>query len=319
MGRPKIKLIDDSIVEEAPKKTPVSFGRKKQADSLIAQLNAELGVEEKAEVASADRDGAASRLSEEGDVRNEDSAGSDDKSESELEKQAQPIKQSKTSKPASKKAAEPETPTHSKKYLEASKDFDKFKDYTLDEAIVLVKKNSYSSFPGTLEAHINTRVTGIRGMINLPFASGKKRVILAFGKGAEASGADQVGDEKVIEELTKGKLSCDLILTTPEWMPKLAKLAKVLGPKGLMPNPKNGTITEDLKKAVESFQAGQTEYRTEAKASVIHLSLGKLNQPDEELSANIKSILQTLGKSRVKKVTLAPTMGQSVRLSLSSL
>ena len=102
-------------------------------------------------------------------------------------------------------------------------------------------------------------------------------------------------------------------------MPKLAKAAKILGPKGLMPNPRNGTITDDLKKAVEGFKGGKTEYKTESKAPIIHLGLGKLNQPNEELEANVKTLLQTIGKTRVKKVILSPTMGPSVKVDLASI
>ncbi|MDP3733101.1 MAG: 50S ribosomal protein L1, partial [Candidatus Daviesbacteria bacterium] len=102
-------------------------------------------------------------------------------------------------------------------------------------------------------------------------------------------------------------------------MPKLTKIAKILGPKGLMPNPKNGTITDDLKKAEESFQTGKTEYKTEAKAPVIHLGLGKLDQPTEDLVANVKILLQTVGKTRIKKVALSSTMGPSVKVDLASI
>lgn len=196
----------------------------------------------------------------------------------------------------------------SKKYQEVTKDLDKSKSYPLPEAVELVKKLSFSKFPGTLEAHINTIQTGIRGLVSLPFASGKKLKILAFE-----------GDDAVIEDIAKGKVDFDLVVTSPEWMPKLAKVARILGPRGLMPNPKNGTITNDLKKTVESFQAGKTEYKTEPKAPVIHLGLGKLDQPTEELTSNIKTLLQTIGKTRIKKATLSPTMGPSVKVDLSSL
>ena len=205
----------------------------------------------------------------------------------------------------------------SKKYQEKVLDLDRNKTYPIDEAIDMAKKLSYSKFTGSLEAHINTVQTGIRGLVSLPFASGKKLKIIAFGDKAEKSGADIVGSDEVIEEINKGKVNFDLVITTPDWMPKLAKVAKYLGPKGLMPNPKNGTITEDLKKAVEGFQSGKTEYKTEAKAPIIHLALGKLNQPTEELSANIKTLLQTLGKTRIKKVSLSPTMGPSVKVDLA--
>ncbi len=207
----------------------------------------------------------------------------------------------------------------SQKYQEKVEELDRSQSYPVSEAIELVKKGSFSKFDGTLEAHINTTQTGIRGLISLPFASGKKIRVLVFGKGAEESGADIVGTDEVIDQISKGNINFDVLVTTPEWMPKLAKVAKNLGPRGLMPNPKSGTITDDLKKTVEGFQSGKTEYRTETKAQVMHIALGKLSQPTEELAANIKTLLQTLGKSRVKKVTLAPTMGPGVKVNLSSI
>ncbi len=207
----------------------------------------------------------------------------------------------------------------SKKYQEVSRDLDRNQRLSLSEAVARVKTLSYSSFTGTMEAHINTNATGIRGLVSLPFASGKKLTILAFGRGAEESGADVIGNDEVIESINKGKVDFDLLVTTPEWMPRLAKVARILGPRSLMPNPKNGTITTDLRKAVESFQAGKTEYKTEPKGKVIHLGLGKLDQPNEELAANIKTLVQTIGKTRVKKVSLAPTLGPSVKVELSSI
>lgn len=207
----------------------------------------------------------------------------------------------------------------SKKYLQSTKDLDKSKYYSLNEAVELVKTLSYTKNVGTLEAHINTISTGMRGLVSLPFATGKKLTILAFGSGAEDSGADLIGSDETIEEINKGKINFDILVTTPQWMPKLAKIARILGPRSLMPNPKSGTITEDLKKAVEGFQSGKTEYKTEPKAPIIHLGLGKIDQPTEELSANVKTLIQTLGKTRVKKVSLSPTMGASVKVDLSSI
>lgn len=212
----------------------------------------------------------------------------------------------------------------SKKYQEISKDLDRTKTYPIDQAVDLVKKLSYAKFNATLEAHINTVQTGIVGYVSLPFASGKKLRILIFGHLPEPSEYEGVsfGDDSTIEEISKGKINFDLVISTPQWMPKLAQVAKILGPKGLMPNPKNGTITsgeDGLKKAVESFQAGKTEYKTEPKAPVIHLGLGKLDQPTEELSANVKILLQTIGNTKIKQVTLAPTMGPSVKVDFSSL
>jgi len=221
----------------------------------------------------------------------------------------------KAKKPTKPGKAKP----RSKKYQEAIKDLDRTKTYPIEQAVDMVKKMSYAKFNATLEAHINTAQTGIRGVVSLPYAKGKKIRILAFGKGAEQSGASFFGTDSTIEEINKDKLDFDLVITTPEWMSKLAKVAKILGPKGLMPNPKNGTITNDLKKAIEEFQAGKTEYKTEAKAPIIHIALGKLNQPNEELVTNVKTLLQTIGKSKIKKVTLSPTMGPGVRVDLNSI
>ncbi|OGE24974.1 hypothetical protein A3C26_00425 [Candidatus Daviesbacteria bacterium RIFCSPHIGHO2_02_FULL_39_12] len=214
----------------------------------------------------------------------------------------------------------------SKKYQELVKDLDKSKTYPLNEAVETAKKLSYTKFTGTLEAHINTYNTGIRGLVSFPFALGKKLHILVFGANTSKESeltfkvnGVTLGDDAAIEEINKGKINFDLVITTPEWMPKLAKVAKNLGPRGLMPNPKSGTITTDLKKAVESFQAGKTEYKTEPKAKVMHLALGKLDQSTEELSANIKALLQVLGKTRVKKITLSPTMGPGVKVDLASI
>lgn len=208
------------------------------------------------------------------------------------------------------------TVKRSKLYLEKSSGLDKSKTYPLNEALELIKNGSYTKFPGTLEAHINTTGTGIRGLVSLPHATGKKLRILAFGDGADASGADIVGTEEVIEEIGKSKINFDLVVTTPQWMPKLAKVARILGSRSMMPNPKNGTITQDLKKAVEGFQSGKTEYKTESKSPIIHIALGKLDQPTEELAANVKALITTLGKSRIRKLTLSPTMGASVKVSL---
>ncbi len=287
MGKTKTKFIDDSQPTEEVKAKPEP--KKEVKDTLVEKLKAELGIEEKKlEVVKETK-----------------------------EKTEETQKETKKKYPASK--AKP----RSKKYQEVSKDLDRSKSYPINEAIEQVKKVSYSKFDNTLEAHINTAQAGIRGLISLPYFTGKKLRILAFGNNAGTSGADIIGDDSVLEEISKGKLDFDLLLTTPDWMPKLAKVAKILGPRGLMPNPKSNTIvdtsTEGLKKAVTAFQSGKTEYKSENKANVIHLGLGKLSQPSEELSANVKTLLTAIGKTKIKKVSLSPTMGPSVKIDLSSL
>lgn len=218
----------------------------------------------------------------------------------------------KISKPTSVKQ-------RSKKYLEVSKDLDKTKSYPLPQALDMVKKMSYSKFDGTLEAHIQTGQTGLRGFLQLPYVSGKKLRILCFGPSQPQLEGVIFGTDSTIDEIAEGKVDFDLIITTPDWMPKLAKVAKILAPRSLMPNPKNGTISDDLPKTVASFQAGKTEYKTEPKTPIIHLALGKLSQPKEQLEANVKTFVSVIGKSRIKKVVLSPTMGSSVKLDLTSI
>ncbi len=317
MGKTKTKIMDDSVSQDQETKKPSrKLGRQ---DDLVERLKAELAGEEAkkkpAKSESYKKDSViasgAKQSSQEKEDRHVAVAPRDDK-----EKKAQ--KPGK-SKPRSKKYKQ-SLLFFDKKSQEVDEP-DKGKLYPLNEAVELTKKLSYSKFVGTMEAHINTINTGIRGLVSLPFVSGKKLQILAFGPNGSIKAGENItlGDDSTIEEINKGKVNFDLIITMPDWMPKLSKVARILGPRGLMPNPKNGTITNDLKKTIEGFQMGKTEYKTEPKAKVIHLGLGKLNQPTEELSANISVLLQTLGKSRVLKVSLSPTMGPSVKVDLSSL
>ncbi len=310
MGKTKTKIMDGTPAEEV-KKPARKLGRQ---DDLVEQLKAEfkdVGASTPVIPSDTVKDGECGNLSEKIKIATSSSTPRNDETGSSTR---QDDKKVKTQKPGKVKP-------RSKKYQELIKDLDKSKTYPLNEAVEMTKKMSMTKFDGTIEAHINTIQTGIRGLVSLPFVSGKKLKILVFGS-ANAPKADEditIGDESIIETINKGKVNFDLVITTPDWMPKLAKVARILGPRSLMPNPKNGTIVSDLKKAVESFQTGKIEYKTESKAAVMHLGLGKLSQPTEELSANIKTLLVTLGKSRVKKVSLSPTMGPSVKLDLTSL
>lgn len=289
MGKTKIKTIDDSgqIEEKKPAKKKV---QKETLDDGNLKLDLEAG--------SSKLEGQSSNIQ----PQNLDSS----------------IK-----RPASKSSKPGKAKPRSKKYQEITKNLDRSKTYPIPEAVDMVKKLNYAKFNATLEAHLSTAQTGIRGLVSLPYADGRKLRILVFGHLPEPSEYEGIffGNDSTIESISAGKVDFDLIITTPEWMPKLAKVAKILGPKGLMPNPKNGTIVsgeDGLKKAVEGFQGGKTEYKTEAKTPIIHLGLGKLDQPTEELSANVKILLQTVGKTRIKKVSLSPTMGPSVKVDLAS-
>lgn len=207
----------------------------------------------------------------------------------------------------------------SKKHQEAVKLVDRSQKYSLPEAIKLAQETSYSKFTGTLEAHINTSAKNLRGLTSMPYLSGKSLRILAFGKGAKEAGADIEGSDEAIADIDKGKINFDVVVTTPEWMPKLAKVARILGPRSLMPNPKSGTITQNLEKTVAELRTGKVEYKTEPNGQVVHLSIGKVDQAPEEVSANIKALYNTLGKSKVRKITLAATMGPGVKIDLKSI
>lgn len=237
------------------------------------------------------------------------------------------VKEPKTEakeEPAAKKAEKTEAKkeskiTHGQKYQEMREKVERNKPYAVAAAVDLAKEVSYTKFDGTLEIHVNTAAKNVRGLVSLPFASGKSLTVIAFGKGADESGADIVGDDAKLAEIAKGRINFDVLVTDPTWMPKLAGAAKVLGPRGLMPNPKNGTISTDLKKAVGEIKSGKVEYKTEKNGQVIHLSIGKVSQATEEITQNIKILLGTIGKTKIKQAVLAPTMGPSVKIDVGSI
>src|SRR3989344_5893792 len=277
MGKKKLAVIDDSQVEPEVKNQKSKV--KKESEKV--NPNPELLEKERAQARAEAKkvnpnpEVLAKEKAEEKKVQ-KDSENSENQQVSKSE-----IKKSAQKKSQAQKHGEPKY--RSSKYKEAAEKVEKAKKYAIDEAVNLVKETSYSKFDGSLEIHINTSVKNLRGLVSLPYASGKKLKIVAFGKGAEESGADIVGDDEKLNEIAKGKIDFDFIVTDPSWMPKLARAAKVLGPRGLMPNPKNGTISDNLKKAVEEIQSGKVEYKSEKIANVVHLSLGKISQPTEEL------------------------------------
>ena len=234
------------------------------------------------------------------------------------EKSTKAKKADKKSKRATKKEAARKS-NRSEKYKAKVEAIERTKRYNVSEAITKAQAGSYSKFDGTIELHMNTANKNMRGLVSLPFATGRKLTVLAFGKGSEESGADFIGDDEKISSIQKGKVDFDVVVTTAEWMPKLAKIAAILGPRGLMPNPKSGTITNDLKKAVADIQSGKVEYKTDRNAQTMHLSIGKVSQSSEEIVANVKQLVMTIGKTRIKKMVVAPTMGPGIKIDMSSL
>lgn len=311
MGGTKIKIIDDSLEKESPKESKKTKGPKVEQEPTDVVLGSRQPAEtpESREL----NDSGQARMTAENEIT--DSRMGDDKPQ---EKKSAKKKAVKKGELAS--TAKPGGPKHrSKKYLDKAELVEKSKKYPVQEAVELAKQTSYSKFGASLEIHLNTAIKNVRGLVNLPHLSGKELRILAFGPSAADSGATMIGDDTKLDEIAKGKVDFDVLVAHPSWMPKLARVAKVLGPKGLMPNPKNGTVSDNLAKAVSELQGGKTEFRTENNLTAMHLRIGDLNQPTEELVANLKTLYGAIGKSKVKSATLAASMGPGVKVDLGTL
>ena len=224
---------------------------------------------------------------------------------------------------------------HGKKYVESAKLIDRASFYETEEAVALVKKSATAKFDETVEVHIRTGCDGrhaeqqIRGAVVLPNGTGKTVRVLVFAKGdkvaeAEAAGADYVGGEELIPKIQNdGWLDFDVVVATPDMMGVVGRLGKVLGPKGLMPNPKAGTVTMDVTKAINDIKAGKIEYRLD-KTNIIHCPIGKASFTEEQLLQNLNTLLEALVKVRpsslkgqyLKSITLATTMGPGVKLNV---
>ena len=225
-----------------------------------------------------------------------------------------------------------------KKYIDAAKAIDRAAQYDTEEAISLVKKSAVAKFDETIECHIRTGCDGrhadqqIRGAVVLPNGTGKTVKVLVFAKGAkadeaEAAGADFVGGEELIPKIqNEGWFDFDVVVATPDMMGVVGRLGRVLGPKGLMPNPKAGTVTMDVTKAIEEIKAGKIEYRLD-KANIIHVPVGKASFTEEQLTENFNALMDAIIKVKpaavkgayLKTVTLTSTMGPGVKVNTTKL
>ena len=223
---------------------------------------------------------------------------------------------------------------HGKKYQDAAKAIDRAALYEAPEAIALAKKVATAKFDETIEVHIRTGCDGrhadqqIRGAVVLPNGTGKTVKVLVFAKGeklneAEAAGADFVGGDELIPKIQNdGWLDFDVVVATPDMMGVVGRLGKVLGPKGLMPNPKAGTVTMDVTKAIYDIKAGKNEYRLD-KANIIHCPIGKASFTEEQLQQNFDALMDAIVKAKpstlkgqyLKSISLAPTMGPGVKVN----
>ena len=225
-------------------------------------------------------------------------------------------------------------PKRGKKYMEATKAFDKAQVYDVPEAMELVVKTSTAKFDETIEAHIRLGVDGrhadqqVRGAIVLPNGTGKTKKVLVFAKGpkateAEAAGADFVGAEEMAQKIqTENWFDFDVVIATPDMMGVVGRLGKILGPKGLMPNPKSGTVTMDVEKAINEVKAGKVEYRLD-KSNIIHTPIGKASFGAEKLEQNFTALMDAVIKAKpaaakgqyLRSVTVASTMGPGVKIN----
>ncbi|HJV47591.1 MAG TPA: 50S ribosomal protein L1 [Bacillota bacterium] len=224
-----------------------------------------------------------------------------------------------------------------KKYQESAKLIDRSKAYATSEAIEIVKKAASAKFDETVEVAVKLGVDvkkadqQLRGAVVLPHGTGKTQRVLVFAKGekvkeAEQAGADYVGDEDLINKISQGWFEFDVVVATPDMMGQVGKLGRVLGPKGLMPNPKTGTVTFDVARAVNEIKAGKIEYRTD-KAGNIHAPIGKVSFDDQKLTENLATIIDTLQKAKpaaakgtyMKNVSISSTMGPGVKVDVATI
>ncbi len=221
-----------------------------------------------------------------------------------------------------------------KRYSASAQNVDKQKLYDVDEAFKLVKENATAKFDETIEVHIRTGCDGrhadqqIRGAVVLPNGTGKTVRVLVFAKGAkvdeaEAAGADYVGGEELIPKIqNEGWFEFDTVIATPDMMGVVGRLGRVLGPKGLMPNPKAGTVTMDVAKAIEDVKAGKIEYRLD-KTNIIHVPIGKASFPEEKLVENFRALMEAIIKARpaalkgqyLKSVVVTSSMGPGIKIN----
>ncbi len=221
---------------------------------------------------------------------------------------------------------------HGKRYLEAAKKVDSTKFYSVDEAMKLAKETSYANFDATIEVAYNLSVDPkqadqqIRGALVLPNGTGKSKKVVVFAEGPQAdqakeAGADEVGSDDLVEKVQNGYLDFDVVIATPMMMAKVGRLGRILGPKGLMPNPKTGTVTMDVAKAVENQKAGQVEYRVD-KQGLIHAPIGKASFDADKLAQNFDALRDVILRARpasakgqyIKSVAVSATFGPGIKL-----
>lgn len=293
MGKIRIKTIGDEEQEKV--------------DAKKAQARAEAKkAREEAETRRAE--------SEEGAKENEkaEKKGEAQEEKTESPKEEKPVVETKKDKKEYKKVTVKRHKSAS--YQKVVAVLDKSKAYKLAEALPLLEKMKRAKFDETVELHINTIEKGVSGNLTLPHGTGKTTKVII---------ANATADPKAVDELIKtiesGKIDFDVLIATPDTMPKLAKVARILGPRGLMPNPKNGTVTPKPDDIAKKFEGGQFTFKTEAKFPIIHLTVGKISFGDEKLSDNIRTAVKAVKTKNIKSVTLKSTMSPGIKIETAGL
>lgn len=285
MGKIRVKSFGN---EEEEKKQAEEIQKKKQAK--IAESKTQ--VKEKAEELSAKQN----------DIESESKAEAESASDSPKEVNDEKLSEAKSASGRTKKEKFKDNKAfHSKKYDELSAQVDKTKIYSLSDGLDLLKKIQRTKFDETVELHLNTVTSGISGNVTLPNGTGKVTKVV-------------IADDATIAEIEKGVINFDILVATPSMMPKLAKVARVLGPKGLMPNPKNGTITEKPEEVAKKYSGGQMNFKTESKNPLMHLTVGKISFGKEKLAENIQEMLKAVKKDNIMNITLKSTMSPGIKI-----
>jgi len=226
------------------------------------------------------------------------------KDEKKVEEISEVVVEKKEKKTSSKSSAPKAAVAKGKKYLEAKKMIEANKFYSLKDAVAVLKMMKLVKFDQSVELHFTVDETGLKGEVELPFSTGKVVKV-------------KVVDDSVLNDLEKGKIEFDVLVTHPSFMPRLAKFAKVLGPKGLMPNPKAGTVSTKPEDVVKKFEKGMLRWKTEAKFPLVHQMIGKISSKESDLIANAEKFIEAVGKAHIKNAFIKTTMSPSVKLELA--
>lgn len=289
MGKIRVKTLGDELEEKKSSEARSRSARQKEARELAETKKVEASEERRSE----DPEAESRRTS----IPQESAPKS---------VEAEPKKKTYTKKPSG--------PTRSKKYQEIATLVDKTKTYPLSEALVLLPKLKLAKFDETVELHINTTEAGVSGSLVLPHGTGKKMRVVIANPSQDPQGLDEL-----VKKIEAGSIDFDVLIATPDAMPRLARVAKFLGPRGLMPNPKSGTVSPKPEDVAKKFEAGQVNFKTEAKAPIIHISVGKVSFGEEKLADNIKAIMESIQANKVRNVTLKSTMSPGIKINTASL